>query len=104
MNSVLKRESFVNRRMLQLARDDEAHHISNHERYDDCVVSRQLKDHEHRGKWNANDAGETCAHADQCIRARIGSYGWKKRMCYTTDRGANHRAQKETRTEYAAGV
>ena len=70
-HAFLQGQRFINRLRLQLAGNDEADQIRNHQRHDDRIIARHFEDHDHGGQRRANDAGERRAHADQRVRARI---------------------------------
>ncbi len=64
VDAILKRQGSVDGLPLQPGGNEEAHQIRNHQRDDDGIVARRLKDHHHRGHGSTHDAGEGRAHAD----------------------------------------
>ena len=90
MDVVLFQQRVINRHRLVPAGNQVAEHVGNHQRHQNLIVLRQLKDNEDGGHRGADDPGKQRAHSYE----RVGPWlaGWKgsKVVDQHTNRASQH--------------
>ena len=67
MDTILNRQSFIDRSPLQSRGNEQAHEIRDHQRHDDSVVLGHLENHQHGSHRRSHNPSERRAHADQSV-------------------------------------
>ncbi len=104
MDTILFREFVVDWFRLKARGDEKAQKVGNHQRNDDGVIAGDFEDHNNAGHRCADNAGEGGAHADEGVGARAADVSGNYAMSDCANDPAEHRSEKKTRAEDAAGV
>src|SRR6266850_386437 len=104
VDTVLVRQDFINRLLLESRGNEKTQQVGNHQRHNDGVISRNFENHHYRCHWRADDARKSRTHSNQCISSRRGNVARQKMLSYPADSPSQHGSHEQARPENAAGI